>query len=407
MERWTNEEIEILKSLNELKLTKEEINEKLPNRSHNSIVKKARKLNIKWLTKQINNRSWSKEEEEILKEHYKDPNITKLIGRTDMAIQQKLNKMGVILKNRPWSKNDIEYLKEKYYDEEITILETKLNRTWNSIKLKAIKLNLKRSNDFIRKSNMINFLDGTNKSYYWLGFLLADGHFDFKNKRIILKLSDKDITHIKEYAKFINTPNITHNVTENYVSVSVQNVQIFNLITDFIKLTEQHKTIKPNDLSILEYTKEQMLSLIIGFIDGDGCILKQTGREDCLLQIHVHKNWFDNIRFIEEFIYSYFGEPKNKTLTRIGNDGYTRLIITNNKILKKLKNELLTLDLTYLIRKWDLIDENYISNKDQIKIDRDTIKNLYLSGLKSIEIIKTNKFTKSLVYSTIKLLNLT
>ena len=185
------------------------------------------------------------------------------------------------------------------------------------------------------------------------------------------------------------------------------NIELFDRITNLIKLYEQHKTIKPNNFSTLEYTKEQMLSLIIGFIDGDGCILKQTGREDCLLQIHVHKNWFDNIRFIEDFIYNYFGMSKNKILTRIGNDGYTRLIITNNKILKKLKNELLTLDLTYLSRKWDLIDESFISNKEQIKIDRETIKNLFLNGLKATDIIKRNNFTKSLVYSTIKSLNLT
>ena len=407
MERWTNEEEQVLKSLNELKLTKIEIQEKLPNRSHDSIVKKARKLKVKWVTKQINNRSWTEEEEEILKNNYNNPNIFKIINRTDTAVQQKLNKIGITLKNRRWNENEIVYLKENYYNEEIDILETKLNRTWNSIKLKAIKLKLKRSNDFIRKSAMVNFLDGTNKSYYWLGFLLADGHFDFNNKRIILKLSDKDIDHIKEYGKFINTHNIIHNINKNYVSVTTQNIELFDRITNLIKLYEQHKTIKPNNFSTLEYTKEQMLSLIIGFIDGDGCILKQTGREDCLLQIHVHKNWFDNIRFIEDFIYNYFGMSKNKILTRIGNDGYTRLIITNNKILKKLKNELLTLDLTYLSRKWDLIDESFISNKEQIKIDRETIKNLFLNGLKATDIIKRNNFTKSLVYSTIKSLNLT
>ena len=140
MERWTNEEEQVLKSLNELKLTKIEIQEKLPNRSHDSIVKKARKLKVKWVTKQINNRSWTEEEEEILKNNYNNPNIFKIINRTDTAVQQKLNKIGITLKNRRWNENEIVYLKENYYNEEIDILETKLNRTWNSIKLKAIKL---------------------------------------------------------------------------------------------------------------------------------------------------------------------------------------------------------------------------------------------------------------------------
>lgn len=304
---------------------------------------------------------------------------------------------------KKWTEKEINFLKINYSNLEKELLLINIKKSWNAIKLMAEKLGLKRNHDFKRNSNFNKLLDKSNESLYWLGFLLADGHFNFNNKRIKLTLSTKDINHLVKYSKFIETTNLIVNKSiYPSVSVTTKNIEKFHLVKNLLKLENSNKTIYPNDFNDLNFNKEQMLSLIIGFIDGDGNIQKQTGRKDSLLQIHVHKNWFDNILFIENFIYNYFNESHDKIFTRIGNDSYTKLIISNYKLLRKLKTEVLKLDLPILKRKWDNIDENAITSKEIIKLQRQEIKELYSKGCSPVDILKTNKYTISLIYNTIR-----
>ena len=144
------------------------------------------------------------------------------------------------------------------------------------------------------------------------------------------------------------------------------------------------------------------MSLFIGFIDGDGCIRNQTSRNDFLLTIHVHKNWYNNILFMENFIYNFFKIPKNKQLTKIGNDGYARVIITNNFIIKQLKIKTIELNLPVLSRKWAKIDENKLSKPEIIKVYKEEIITLHNKGMKLKDITKLGKYTEGLIYKTIK-----
>jgi hypothetical protein len=378
-----------------------------PDRSYDSIFKKSRKLGVKWKIILVLEQAWSEYEKQILIENFNNPNLQQLINRSKSAIQQQLNKMNLFTRNKYWSSNEDKYLIKNYFNASIDEITTNLKRTWNSIKLRANKLNLKRSNEFLQKSNLKKLLNGSNETFYWLGFLIADGHFDFKNKRISLTTSIKDLEHIKKYAKFIETKNILINEKTVFhkVSVSTQNIDLFSDITTLIDINESNKTHIPNSLVKLKISKEQMISLIIGFIDGDGHIRKQTNRNDYLLHLHIHRNWLDNLYFIEEFLYKYFNENKEKTLSKIGNDGYARLMISNNTILKKLKLEVINLDIPYLERKWSIIDENKINKRDIISIKKNKIILLYKKGLTPVDIINTKEFTKSLVYKTIKGLN--
>jgi hypothetical protein len=404
MKKWTKNEIEKLQTLHGKILLIDDVVNYFTDKTYTAIVKKARNLKIKWKIKKISKLAWSDEENKILLMNYKNPKIYEMLQRTPSAIQQQLNSLGICLRNKPWTTYEISYLKNHYYTEPIESLTKYLDRTWESIKLKANSLKLTRNNDFSRKSKLSNLLNKSNESFYWLGFLMADGHFNFNDKRIQLTVAIKDLEHIKKYAKFIETVNIQINKKNNYpnVSVSCQNIDIFYDIVNLIGVCYSNKTLIPNNLIDLKLTNEQMLSLIIGFIDGDGNIRKQTNRNDSLLQLHIHKNWLDNLYFIEEFIYEYFNEIKTQTLSKIGNDGYARLMITNNKILKKLKLETTKLGIPYLNRKWDIINENLISKNEQTQKNKNEIIELHNKGLTPVEIINNYSYTKSLVYKTIK-----
>ena len=58
-----------------------------------------------------------------------------------------------------------------------------------------------------------------------------------------------------------------------------------------------NKTKNPPDISKYEITEDQLISLIIGFIDGDGSIYVPSYTEK--LRIECHKNWYDNLLFFE------------------------------------------------------------------------------------------------------------
>ncbi len=214
----------------------------------------------------------------------------------------------------------------------------------------------------------------------------------------------KDLEHIKKYASFIDTSNINVNdkIKHPNVNVAIQDVDLFGNIVNLLKVTNSNKTINPNDFYNLNINDEQMFCLIIGFIDGDGCIKNQTNRDDCSLRIHIHKNWFDNLLFMENFIYHYFNEKKEKNFTTIGNDGYSRLIISNNILLKKLKTEVLRLNLPILKRKRDIINENKISKKEDISIIKEEIKQKFLNGISAVELINVHGYKHGIVYKEIK-----
>lgn len=50
-------------------------------------------------------------------------------------------------------------------------------------------------------------MEEANESYFWIVFLLANGHFG-ENGRISLTLSAKDWGHLQIYEKFINCNNV-------------------------------------------------------------------------------------------------------------------------------------------------------------------------------------------------------
>ena len=212
----------------------------------------------------------------------------------------------------------------------------------------------------------------------------------------------RDTNHMLEFCKFVNTTNIRYNYERKMISMAIQNVDKFSEIINILKLLSSNKTENPNDFSKLEISREQMFSMIIGFIDGDGSIREQTGRTDCSIAIHVHKKWQSNLEFMENFLYNYFSFEKMRELTKIGNDGYAKLIFSNYKLVRQIKKEVVNLKLLVLNRKWDKINENEIRNKEEINLKKDIIIKLIKEGTTPVSIIKLTNFSSNLVYSTFK-----
>lgn len=354
--QWSKKEEQLLKSLNKTILEKDEIKKLFPNRSIISIIKKSKLIKIKFSIKRHHHLEWSLNEIQILKEKYKKSSKKEieilLPNRKYENITQKYNSLFKDRKKTRWSAFQLDFLKKYYYDLDKQILIKTIKKTWDAIKLKAAQLTLKRSYDFARKSDLSVLLQETNLKYYWLGFLLADGHYNNINKRIHLTLAKKDTSHVEKFAKFINCKNITYNKTNT--CIAAQNKDI---LPEFCLKYEisNNKTINAPKIENYGLSDDNFLSLFIGFVDGDGNINNVYKRLDCSLRIKCYKTWLENFKYFENKLYSIFPLSKKNNLAKINNQGYAYIGFSNNKLLKSLKAAVIRLDLPVLTRKWDKI----------------------------------------------------
>src|SRR6185369_16376505 len=57
----------------------------------------------------------------------------------------------------------------------------------------------------MKNNELKKLLDNTTESYYWIGFLMADGHFS-KTNRLLVNLALKDKNHLEKLGAYINVP---------------------------------------------------------------------------------------------------------------------------------------------------------------------------------------------------------
>lgn len=182
-------------------------------------------------------------------------------------------------------------------------------------------------------------LEESPESYYWMGFLLADGNF--KDGRIRLGLGIKDENHLLRFCKYINYFG-SISKTAIKVSMGVMHKEVVEQIQEKFNIQE-NKTLNPPKYIIPNNFLG--LSLIIGFIDGDGNINKQYKRQDGLIRIKCHSSWFS--------ILCQFSAILNCAQPYINKQGYVVLNIAKRSSIELLQSNIRQYTLPVLIRKWN------------------------------------------------------
>jgi hypothetical protein len=268
------------------------------------------------------------------------------------------------------------YLLINYPNVSKEIIINDLGLSWNYIQKKAHIFNIKR--DLYESKNNSKYsklVEYDNISCYWLGFILADGHIT-KDKRIQINLSKKDRLHILKIIDHLGDVK----VYENEIRISIvlsDKITIDKIITDFNWKSNKTKIppIIPDWL-----TNDQLFSLIIGFIDGDGYINKK-GR----LIVKCHESWCN----ILEYFYRHLtSEYKKATIY----ENCSIIFISKYNILNSIKEKCIMLNLPIMNRKWDRI-VNKIVKQDKKNLVFDLLK----KGL-SIREIESKGFSRSLIY---------
>lgn len=205
------------------------------------------------------------------------------------------------------------------------------------------------------KTNCFNLMNGSNEAFYWVGFILADGCVSEdrpKNKkslsqvmRLSITLNIIDLEHLIKYRNFINS-----GVVRIYNDKAAINTYdgTKELMTNFnINL---RKTYNPSDFSYYEnYSREQLLSLFCGLLDGDGSVTYKHGKKSVFLRVGAHNVWETFYRkLLAKLEIPFTFIPHSKF-------DYFSLSIQNKPFIAKLYEEIKTLNIPILGRKWDKI----------------------------------------------------
>lgn len=260
-----------------------------------------------------------------------------------------------------WTKKEIEFLKNNWYDlKPKLILERFPDRNMGAIRQQAHRLGLKR---ILKKPVMHDLsclLENSPISYYWIGFLLADGHFS--KYKISLSLSNKDKSHLIKYKKYIKSKNKIYNDPRGFCGIDCSDS---NIVPEIIKKFDisNRKTYNPPNL--LDIDKGLLFPLIIGFIDGDGTIWKYPNKNSFGLSVRCHKSWLKNLSLFHDSLYEIFNEPlsnnRKKTLkgahlvspkNSYSQSDIAKFQIQRHSLLKKIKSKAQETDLPILERKW-------------------------------------------------------
>lgn len=191
-----------------------------------------------------------------------------------------------------------------------------------------------------RNADLSILLEDTPQVYYWIGFILADGHIA-NNARLRITLQAGDSLHLMKFADLIEGWVV---IKEDICALSSMNKEVVQQLSSKFDIKEQ-KTYNPPNITIKD--KDLLLSLIIGFIDGDGHIQQQYKREDCVLALKAHSSWIDFYNYISETLLS-------RKQAYINKEGYVCLHC-GHKILVHLKETATKLQLPILERKWNKI----------------------------------------------------
>lgn len=164
-------------------------------------------------------------------------------------------------------------------------------------------------------------------------------------------LKKEDAEQVHKFGSFINYTGSYGN-SEISESIFCKDIDTVKKICEKFDINPQ-KTYNPPK-TLLKFDSNLLISLLAGFIDGDGRISHPFNRKDFFLTIKNHSSW---ISILQEFNSLICKE----NFCRINSSGYAVLNITNSEYLKELKRKVIKLNIPILPRKWNIIDLSFVS----------------------------------------------
>lgn len=298
--------------------------------------------------------AWSLQEDEYIINNNNLPikTLSSALSRSIDAVKCRKKFLGVTQKHhaRIWTQDEESFLKKNYINLSESTISDLMGISINDIKYKKATLGLQKNVKRVsyESVNMGILLNDSLLSYYWLGFILADGHLSHDNK-FAMHLSVRDKSHLEKFIKYVQIPKL--HLRGSIVTSQCSDRDNISTIKSKLRISGA-KTYSPPPFNEYQITIPQWVALIIGFIDGDGSIITRTDRSTHThyCSIMLHKSWLNNLSYISDIIKKYVSNHNG--VVKITTRGYAQLRL-NNKILIYLYNFALTENLPILERKWD------------------------------------------------------
>jgi len=233
-----------------------------------------------------------------------------------------------------WSKEEdsllIKYWPKKSKQDILNIFN---NRSYESIKTRASILGLKKIDNFKNHNKLVKLLSESDESYYWIGFIMADGHISKKTIKISLSIKDKD--HLHKLIHYLGTElklwyrkphTLGKYKTSGSYTFSVMDAYTVPLLCKKFKIKSNKTEFAPRIDDII--TSDYFIPWFCGFFDGDGCVLKKE-EQPVGLRIQIHSSWINVLFKITEKLNSL------GVLSRsyIDTQGYSRLVVYKKGLL--------------------------------------------------------------------------
>lgn len=187
-----------------------------------------------------------------------------------------------------WTKEDLDFLIQEYPKMSTDDLAKILNRSHNSIIIKANRLGIQKPHN-TQDNEYFDIIDSCEKAY-WLGFITADGYvvnnMNGRNWELGIELSISDLDHLEKFKKSINSSREitirkrTHNFKDTrYSDREYETCQVRIFSKHLVESLEQYGIVqnKTNCINFPETIPKQFVwDYIRGFYDGDGSFFEQS-----------------------------------------------------------------------------------------------------------------------------------
>ena len=139
--------------------------------------------------------------------------------------------------------------------------------------LKSRNIPLRTANRIPKSKDFSKFYDlSSSETQYWIGFICADGNIEYrtKDRTYVVSLFSKDQEIIDNYLKYLG---------DNVASLYTNPNGVIRAYISSKKLCEyfiNELNIVPNKSNILNPKIDYTVPFILGYFDGDGCIVNST-----------------------------------------------------------------------------------------------------------------------------------
>lgn len=228
---------------------------------------------------------------------------------------------------------------------------------------------------------------------YWAGFIAADGCISQRSDCqdiLCIKLNQKDFNHLQlfqntiKYKGTIYKYNIKNNSKYlNFKSDSSDmcilrmssDKMCFDLSKNYNIVPKKSLILKPPNI----LSEQTIISFIVGYIDGDGCIYYMKNGSPAINILGTH----DMMIWVRENLLKIFNLTGNLGISKYKKQTVLRILSLGD--IKQIYDYIIEHDIPHLERKWILF-KNYITNNpEKLNFKKNSKRILYDGKIQSLK----------------------